>query len=68
MFTEIYIADLLVNVDLADQVWGAWDEGLLSEPSIPWNREQTDSLTQVITEACPRYHTKNGAPYGRHFD
>ncbi len=29
--------------------------GLLSELSIPWNREQTDSLTQGIIEAGPRY-------------
>ncbi len=30
--------------------------GLLSEQSIPWDREQTDSLTQGIIEAGPRYH------------
>ncbi len=29
--------------------------GLLSELSFPWNREQTDSLTQGIIEAGPRY-------------
>lgn len=29
---------------------------LLGEPSVPWNREKTDSLAQVITEARPRYH------------
>jgi hypothetical protein len=28
---------------------------LLSELSVPWNREQTDSLTQGIIEARPRY-------------
>ncbi len=32
---------------------GIW--GLLSELSVPWNREQTDSLAQGITEAGPRY-------------
>jgi hypothetical protein len=26
---------------------------LASELSIPWNREQTDRFTHVITEACP---------------
>ncbi len=25
MLTEIYIEALLVDEDLADQVWGAWD-------------------------------------------
>ena len=34
---------------------------MLTELSIPWNREQTDSLTQVITEAGPRYQ-KNQKP------
>ena len=33
---------------------GIW--GLLSELLVPWNREQTDSLTQGINEAGPRYH------------
>jgi len=32
---------------------GIW--GQLSELSVPWNREQTDSLTQGIIEAGPRY-------------
>jgi hypothetical protein len=27
MLTEIYIEALLVDEDLADQVWDAWDEG-----------------------------------------
>ena len=35
---------------------------LLSELSIPWNREQTDRLTQVISEVRPRYQeTENPA-------
>ena len=29
MLTEIYIEALLVNEDLADQVWEAWDKGEL---------------------------------------
>ena len=36
--------------------------GLLSELSIPWNREQTDSLTQGIIEAGPRYQSKKLVP------
>ena len=27
MLTEIYIEALLVDEDLADQVWEAWDQG-----------------------------------------
>jgi hypothetical protein len=34
----------------------------LSELSVPWNREQTDSLTQGITEARPRYQNEEWAP------
>lgn len=29
MLTEIYIEALLVDEDLADQVWGAWDAGVI---------------------------------------
>jgi hypothetical protein len=29
MLTEIYIEALLVNEELADQVWEAWDKGRL---------------------------------------
>jgi len=31
MLTEIYIEALLVDEDLADQVWEAWDAGLISD-------------------------------------
>ncbi len=27
MFTEIYVEALLVNEELSDQVWEAWDKG-----------------------------------------
>ena len=30
MLTEIYIEALLVNEELADQVWDAWDVGELA--------------------------------------
>ena len=35
---------------------------LLSELSIPWNREQTDRMMQVITEAGPRYQINMPGP------
>ncbi len=31
MLTEIYIEALLVDEDLADQVWEAWDAGEIDE-------------------------------------
>ncbi len=31
MLTEIYIEALLVDEDLADQVWEAWDAGVIGE-------------------------------------
>ncbi len=31
MLTEIYIEALLVNEDLADQVWKAWDKGEIDD-------------------------------------
>jgi len=31
MLTEIYIEALLVNKELADQVWGAWDGGEIDD-------------------------------------
>ncbi len=31
MFTQIYIAALLVDEKLADQVWEAWDAGDISD-------------------------------------
>ena len=38
MLTEIYIEALLVNEDLADQVWELWDAGIISEElaAIAW--------------------------------
>ena len=31
MLTEIYIEALLVDEDLADQVWEAWDKGEIND-------------------------------------
>ncbi len=31
MLTEIYIEALLVNKEAADQVWEAWDTGVIDE-------------------------------------
>ena len=38
MFTELYTEALLVDEDLADQVWEAWDEGEIGDElaAIAW--------------------------------
>jgi hypothetical protein len=38
MFTEIYIEALLVDEELADQVWKAWHEGVADDETacIAW--------------------------------
>ncbi len=36
MLTEIYIEALLVDEELADQVWEAWDEGEISTSWAVW--------------------------------
>ena len=33
MFTEIYIEALLVDEEMADQVWEPWDAGLMNDLS-----------------------------------
>ncbi len=36
MLTEIYIEALLVDEELADQVWEAWDKGEISDAVAVW--------------------------------
>ncbi len=36
MLTESYIEALLVDEDLADQVWEAWDKGEIGELNAWW--------------------------------
>ncbi len=36
MLTEIYIEALLVDEELADQVWRAWDAGEIDALSAAW--------------------------------
>ncbi len=38
MLTEIYMEALLVNEELADQVWEAWDGGLTSDDVAAYRR------------------------------
>jgi len=37
MLTEIYIEALLVDEELADQVWEAWDKGEISDLEAVWS-------------------------------
>ena len=36
MLTEIYISALLVDEDLADQVWDAWNKGDIDDEIAAW--------------------------------
>ncbi len=36
MLTEIYIEALLVDEELADQVWEAWDKGEIDDEEALW--------------------------------
>ena len=36
MLTEIYVVALLVDEDLADQVWEEWDAGLIPDEVAAW--------------------------------
>ncbi len=36
MLTELYVEALLVNEELADLVWEAWDSGLISDELAAW--------------------------------
>ncbi len=36
MLTEIYIEALLVDEELADQVWEPWDAGLIPDEVAAW--------------------------------
>ncbi len=43
MLTEIYIEALLVDEELADQVWEAWDQGEIGDAIAAW------AWLQVVT-------------------
>ncbi len=46
MLTEIYISALLVDKELADQVWESWDKGEISEfwAATMWNAVADQSV------------------------
>ena len=55
MLTEIYIESLLVDEELADQVWEAWDKGEIGEVNAWWawwlitiNAKQTDQSSTTL--------------------
>ncbi len=52
MLTEIYIEALLVDVELADQVWNEWDTGKIDDQiaRIAW-------MLIVERPLCPRKRT-----------
>jgi len=44
MLTEIYIEALLVDEELADQVWEAWDKGEIND-QVAWLAWKLSTLT-----------------------
>jgi hypothetical protein len=36
MFSRLYIEALLIDADLADQVWELWDAGVISDDLAAW--------------------------------
>jgi hypothetical protein len=52
MLTKIYIEALLIDEDLADQVWEAWDAGMVDDETTCIARTQIAILHQskVYTE------------------
>ncbi len=55
MLTEIYIEALLINEELADQVWEAWDKGAIDD-QVAWlgwwlitiNAKRTDQSSTTL--------------------
>ncbi len=36
MLTDVYIEALLIDEELADQVWGLWDAGIIPDDLAAW--------------------------------
>ena len=49
MLTEIYISALLVDEELVDQVWDAWDKGEIDE-QIAWLAWSSIAVHQAAAE------------------
>ncbi len=54
MLTEVYIEALLVDGDLADQVWEDWDQGEIDDSTDAW--ELGPVIVVSSTYAPPYYH------------
>ena len=48
MLTDIYIEALLVNKELTDQVWEAWEKGEISDPVAAWARWAVSNYSKLI--------------------
>ena len=55
MLTEIYIEALLANEELADQVWEAWDTGLINNVCawIAW-RKIANHTGEIVANTMDR--------------
>jgi len=50
MFTEIYIEALLVNEELTDQVWEAWDAGEIDNLGA-WLEVDTQARERIVKKS-----------------
>ena len=51
MFTDLYIEALLVNEELADQVWELWDVGMIPDElaEVAWSILAFGRLSREVT-------------------
>ena len=55
MLTEVYIEALLVDEELADQVWEAWDAGEIGDAfGLQCQLASQSSSERIRVEPCPR--------------
>ena len=59
MLTELYIEALLVDEELADRVWEAWDAGELAEPVALWAWWLVSELTLMPAGSKQGVRTDN---------
>ena len=60
MFTELYVEALLADQELADQVWGLWDAGLIPDElaAIAWGLVALENISADPTSVeCPARKT-----------
>ncbi len=55
MLTEIYIEALLVDEELADKVWEAWDKGEVDDLNVRFREKQTFTTPSQFLHISPNF-------------